>query len=96
MKQTFEVINVKCGGCAGTLKNKLKDQFGDIEVDLDVTPRKITLDISGEQVDELAQALRKLGYPLTTDEMGLLDSTSAKAKSFVSCAIGKMGEHEKK
>ena len=93
MKQTFEVINVKCGGCAGTLKSKLKDEFGDVEVDLDVTPRKITLDIEDDRMDDLAQALRKLGYPLATDDLGLLESTSAKAKSFVSCAVGKMGEN---
>jgi len=93
MKQTLEVINVKCGGCAGTLKSKLKDEFGDVEVDLDVTPRKITLDIEDNKLDDLAQALRKLGYPLATDDLGLLESTSAKAKSFVSCAVGKMGEN---
>ena len=93
MKQTFEVINVKCGGCAGTLKSKLKGEFGDVEVDLDVTPRKITLDIEDDRMDDLAQALRKLGYPLATDDLGLLESTSAKAKSFVSCAVGKMGEN---
>ena len=92
MKQTFEVINVKCGGCAGTLKSKLKDQFGDVEVDLDVTPRKITLDVEESQIEQLTEALRKLGYPLATDEMGILESTTAKAKSFVSCAIGKMNE----
>lgn len=92
MKQTFEVINVKCGGCAGTLKSKLKDQFGDVEVDLDVTPRKITLDVEERQIEQLTKALRKLGYPLATDEMGILESTTAKAKSFVSCAVGKMNE----
>jgi copper chaperone CopZ len=92
MKQTFEVINVKCGGCAGTLKSKLKDQFGDVEVDLDVTPRKITLDVEESQIEQLTEALRKLGYPLATDEMGILESTTAKAKSFVSCAVGKMNE----
>ncbi|MCF6190936.1 MAG: heavy-metal-associated domain-containing protein [Cocleimonas sp.] len=92
MKQTFEVVNVKCGGCASTLKSKLKDQFGDVDVDLDVTPRKITLDIDDSQIEQLTKALRKLGYPLTTDEMGLLEGTTAKAKSFVSCAVGKMNE----
>ncbi|MEE9445598.1 MAG: heavy metal transporter, partial [Cocleimonas sp.] len=68
-------------------------EFGDVEVDLDVTPRKITLDIEDDRMDDLAQALRKLGYPLATDDLGLLESTSAKAKSFVSCAVGKMGEN---
>ena len=90
MKQTFEVVNVKCGGCAGTLKDKLKNDFGEVEVDLNVEPRKITLDIEDENIEALAVALKKLGYPLVTEEMGFVDSTTAKAKSFVSCAVGKM------
>ena len=90
MKQTFEVINVKCGGCAGTLKDKLKNDFGEVEVDLNVEPRKITLDIEDENIEALASALKKLGYPLVTEDMGFIDSTTAKAKSFVSCAVGKM------
>ena len=40
MKQTFEVHNVKCGGCANTLTKSLKDDFGSVEVDLSVNPRK--------------------------------------------------------
>ena len=90
MKQTFEVVNVKCGGCASTLKDKLKNDFGEVEVDLNVEPRKITLDIEDENIEALAVALKKLGYPLVTEEMGFIDSTAAKAKSFVSCAVGKM------
>ena len=42
MKQTFEVQNVKCGGCANTLKKALKDDFGDVEVNLEKEPREIT------------------------------------------------------
>jgi copper chaperone CopZ len=90
MKQTFQIINVKCGGCASTLKEKLFKQFGEIDVNLDVEPREITLHIEENQVSDLAIELKKLGYPLVTEEMGFVDSTSAKAKSFVSCAIGKM------
>ena len=90
MKQTFEVFNVKCGGCASTLKSKLVKEFGEIEVNLEVIPRKITLDIEDRDIDKLSKALKELGYPLASEEMGFMDSTSAKAKSFVSCAIGKM------
>lgn len=90
MKQTFEVINVKCGGCAGTLTTKLKEQFGEVEVDLTVEPRKITLDIEQDQIEALGVALKGLGYPFVTEDMGFVDSTTAKAKSFVSCAVGKM------
>lgn len=90
MQQSFEVFNVKCAGCASTLKSKLAKEFGEIEVDLNVLPRKITLDIENKDVDKLSKALNALGYPLASEEMGFMDSTSAKAKSFVSCAIGKM------
>jgi len=88
VKQTFEVFNVKCGGCASTLKTKLAEEL--IEVDLNVIPRKITLEIDDKDIDKLGKALKKLGYPLASEEMSFMDSTSTKAKSFVSCAIGKM------
>ena len=90
MIQTFQVFNVKCGGCASTLKEKLFEKFGKVEVDLEKEPREITLDIADEEIDDLGQALKKLGYPFITEKMGFVDGTSAKAKSFVSCAIGKM------
>ena len=90
MTKTFEVFNVKCAGCASTLKNKLLDEFGEIEVNLESMPRKITLDIEDNDIVKLAKALKDLGYPLASEEMSFVDSTSAKAKSFVSCAIGKM------
>ena len=92
MQKTFQVANVKCGGCATTLKEKLFEKFGEVEVDLDTQPREITLDIEEEQVGELGKALKKLGYPFVSDQMGFAESTSMKAKSFVSCAIGKMSK----
>lgn len=90
MKQTFEVKNVKCGGCAGTLKKSLLDEFGEVEVDLEVEPRKITLEIADEQMESLKLKLRSLGYPLTTDELSTFQTVGTTAKSFVSCAIGKI------
>ena len=90
MKQTFEVKNVKCGGCAGTLKKSLLEVFGEIEVDLEVDPRKITLDIEDGQMEALKLKLRSLGYPLTIDELSTFQTVGTTAKSFVSCAIGKM------
>lgn len=90
MKKTFEVENVKCGGCANTLKTKLQDTFGDVDVDLEVNPRKITLEIEDNQLEDLQVQLRSLGYPLSSDELSALQNVGAKAKSFVSCAIGKM------
>ena len=90
MKQTFEVHNVKCGGCANTLTKSLKDDFGSVEVDLSVKPRKITLDIEDNKIEELKLKLRSLGYPLTNDELSGFEKATTTAKSFVSCAIGKI------
>ena len=90
MKQTFEVENVKCGGCANTLISSLKEEFGEVSVDLDVHPRKITLDLENEKKDSLKLKLRALGYPLSSDELSSLQKATTTAKSFVSCAIGKV------
>jgi len=88
--KTFQVKNVKCGGCAGTLKKSLLESFGEVEVNLEVEPREITLEIEEAQEEALKLKLRSLGYPLLTDELSSLQTFGTTAKSFVSCAIGKM------
>ncbi|MFA6195853.1 MAG: heavy-metal-associated domain-containing protein [Sulfurimonas sp.] len=90
MQQTFEVLNVKCGGCANTLIKSLAEEFGEVSVDLESEPRKITLNIEENQIEKLKLMLRSLGYPLTTDELNTIQTFTTSAKSFVSCAIGKM------
>ena len=90
MKQIFKVENVKCGGCANTLTKALKEEFGAIEVNLNVMPREITLDIEDEQKEVLKIKLRELGYPFSDDDLTTFQTINTKAKSFVSCAIGKM------
>ena len=90
MKRTLEVENVKCGGCASTLTKALKSDYGEVEVNLEKTPREITLDISDDNMENLKLKLRTLGYPLVDDELSTFQTINTKAKSFVSCAIGKM------
>ena len=90
MKQIFEVINVKCGGCASTLKSALKDGFGDVEVNLEVEPRQITLDIEDANIPALRTKLKSLGYPMSDENLTTIEGFSTTAKSFVSCAVGKM------
>ena len=91
MKQTFEVINVKCGGCANTLKTSLQEEFGDVEVNLEVEPRQITLDIEESAIPALRTKLIKLGYPMSDEDLSKIEEFSTTAKSFISCAVGKMG-----
>ena len=91
MKKTFEVNNVRCGGCANTITKALEEEgFSDVSVDLSCEPRKVTLEIADEaRVAQVKKVLRKLGYPLSNEDIGFFDSTNLKAKSFVSCAVGK-------
>jgi len=91
MKQTFEVMNVKCGGCANTLKNALKKDFGEVEVNLDIEPRQITLEIEENELPALRKKLKSLGYPMSDEKLSTIEGFSTTAKSFVSCAVGKMG-----
>jgi len=89
-KQTFAVLNVKCGGCANTLKKSLLEEFGEVEVNLEVMPREITLSIEETQIESLKSKLKTLGYPFVTDELNTIEKITTTAKSFVSCAIGKI------
>jgi len=90
MKQTFEVLNVKCGGCANTLTSKLAEAFGEVTVNLEVEPRQITLDIEEANIPALRTSLKKLGYPMSDEDLSTIEGFSTTAKSFVSCAVGKM------
>lgn len=92
MKQTFKVQNIKCNGCANTVRLKLKDEFGDVDVNLEVMPREITLDIDDSQVDSLKTKMKRLGYPFADEKLGGFETIETKAKSFISCAVGKMSK----
>ena len=93
MVREFKVLNIKCGGCAGTVKKALKDEFGEVEVNLEVEPRVISLQ-ANENFDEasLRSKMKKLGYPFEDEVLGTFEEVGTKAKSFVSCAIGKMDQ----
>ena len=95
MVQKFKVCNVKCSGCAGTLKKALLGEFGEVQVNLEVEPREITLNILNEDIEKLKLKLRSLGYPLVDDELSTFKTIQTTAKSFVSCAIGKIDNIDK-
>ena len=85
----FDVENIKCGGCAGTIKKHLLEdaRISDVEVDIE----KGVVGIHSEQdgSDDWRVTLLKLGYPEKGTAEGIKAAT-AKAKSFVSCAIGRV------
>ena len=91
MLETLEVNNIRCSGCANTITRALaKEGFANVKVDLSCEPRKVTVELQGEASSaQFRTILRKLGYPLCDEEISFSNSASLKAKSFVSCAVGK-------
>jgi copper chaperone CopZ len=86
MKQQFEVENIKCGGCVNSIKTALLKLKGveSIEVDKDIDTIALTGTI---ERDLVIKKLNDLGYP----EKGQ-NTMVKKAKSYVSCAVGRMSE----
>ncbi len=84
MTQSITVENIKCGGCINSIKTALMKIDGVQNVSIDKDTETITIDGMAER-SALVQALSKLGYP----EKGNNDLLK-KAKSYVSCAVGKM------
>lgn len=84
MTQSIEVENIKCSGCMNTIKTSLMKLGGVENVEIDLDNQIVSVDGTVEK-DMIVQALSKMGYP----EVGNNDMIK-KAKSFVSCAIGRM------
>ena len=89
MSYKLTVENIKCGGCASTITNKLNKIEGVSSSEVDVENGIITITAEQSTKAEAAQLLLKIGYPETGTADGL-KAAKAKAKSFVSCAVGKM------
>lgn len=93
MQKSFKVLNIKCGGCSNTIKESLKDEFGEVDVDLTQEPRVVTLEIKNEDAELIfRKKMRSLGYPMEDEDLGAFAKGGLKAKSFISCAIGKMNQ----
>ena len=89
MKTTLEIQNLKCGGCAHTIISKLNGLKGIQNVSLNIETNTVSFD--NELPDEIETAttlLSQLGYPVN----GEANSIGKKAKSFVSCAVGRMAK----
>lgn len=87
MKASIIVQNLKCRGCAKTIINKLSDlpDISNVKVDHETSQVSFNYTSSSDAL-VVKQKLKGLGYP-SIDEN---NSTITKAKSFVSCASGKI------
>lgn len=58
----FAVENVKCENCAKLIKNALRDEFGEVEVDLNAQPRVLSLNVDETRISALKNALDELNF----------------------------------
>jgi copper chaperone len=89
MEIRIEVENIRCGGCANTITKKLMENDQIESVNIDIENQTVILE-SAEDVSEDAAVIQLcLGYPKKGSVEGIA-ALKGKAKSVVSCAIGKV------
>ena len=86
MKQSITIQNLKCAGCAASIEKALRrfPEVSGVAVDFEKGEVAFESALPGQLVKYRA-ALRRAGYPPEGEENRLAD----KAKSYVSCAIGR-------
>ena len=82
---TIQIENLKCRGCAATIKKGILGIHSVEQVDVNVETSEVHITHQTDVISEIKEKLSKLGYP----EKGSRNSTVHKAKSFVSCAVGR-------
>ena len=86
MTTEIQIENLKCGGCAATIKKGILSLDGIEKVNIDVEKSIVVVSSRNENLEEIKSKLSKLGYP----EVGDKNTMIHKAKSFVSCAVGRL------
>ena len=91
MSYEIDVDNIKCDGCAGTITKRLTALDSVKEITVDVERGVVQVDGDESARVEVSALLESLGYPESGSTSGIA-SAKAKAKSFVSCAVGRFGD----
>lgn len=87
MKTLIEIENLKCNGCANTIKKSISRMNGVKNVEVLFEPESVAIEYDENEIgrEDFVQLLSKLGYP----ERGN-NSLIKNMKSYVSCAIGRV------
>lgn len=90
MEAKYIIQNLKCGGCAHTIITKLSTIENIHDTSVDVENSMVQFHYNNENaLMEVKNKLSSLGYPIEGDA----NSIVSKAKSFVSCAVGKLAKN---
>ena len=85
----IQIENLKCGGCANTITKGLSAIDGVTDVVVNNDTNQVSMTASEALRPAVLDKLRAMGYPEAGSVSGLA-SGIATAKSFVSCAIGRV------
>jgi len=87
MKTTIVIQNLKCGGCANTITSKISALENISNVTVNLENSAVSFEATSEKDITIAtNKLAAIGYPAEGED----NSVVSKAKSFVSCATGRM------
>ena len=65
MKKTFKAQNIACINCANLIKASLEDDFGTIEVNLETTPKEVTLEIPSDEKEVIfIEEMGSIGFDI--------------------------------
>ena len=82
----IQIENLKCGGCAATIKKGLLSIENIDDIRIDIEKSIVSFTSVKDNLADVKEKLSKLGYP----EVGNKNTVLHKAKSFVSCAVGRI------
>jgi copper chaperone len=89
MPMQIEIDNLKCGGCEKSIVKGLSAMPEVADVVVDREHQTVRFNGAASDRDAVVQKLRSMGYP-EKGSLGGFDAGLANAKSFVSCAVGRM------
>ncbi len=85
----IEIDNLKCGGCEKSIVKGLSAMPEVFALVVDRDHQTVRFTGAATDRDVVVQKLRSMGYPEKGSLAGM-DAGLANAKSFVSCAVGRM------
>lgn len=86
METQIYIENLKCGGCAATIKKGILSIENVTDVNVNVEKSLVSVTTLTDVIATVKDKLSKMGYP----EVGDKNTLVHKAKSYVSCATGKI------
>jgi copper chaperone len=85
----IEIDNLKCGGCEKSIVKGLSAMSAISDLVVDREHQVVRFTGAASDRDAVVQKLRSMGYPEKGSLAGM-EAGLANAKSFVSCAVGRM------